>query len=141
MRWSWKLAASVVTVAALAVIAVAAATAANPHQKYTCTRETENGHEVQVDVPEPAVSGLTNAGFTCVPNAPDGGEDPGNEDPGNEDPATRIQATRSRERGSWGRGSRPCVGAWVELVRSRLGSTGSASGLLLDERSCVPRQR
>jgi hypothetical protein len=91
MGTPWKFAASALTVIALALIAMtAAAAAANPHQRYTCTKSTPNGNEVQVNVPEPAVAGLSNAGFTCVPNAPAGddppGEDPGGEDPGGEDP-------------------------------------------------------
>jgi hypothetical protein len=92
MRRFWKLAASSVALAALGVTAVTAAAAANPHQTYTCVRTTPSGNEVRVEVPEPAVSGLTNAGFNCVPNPPGGGgeedpnEDPGNGDPGNGDP-------------------------------------------------------
>jgi hypothetical protein len=86
MKWSWKLAASLATVAAFSVIAVAAATAANPHQMYTCVKVTPGGEVVQVEVPEPAVKGLTKAGYTCVPNPPSEEEDPGNEDPGDEGP-------------------------------------------------------
>jgi hypothetical protein len=82
MKTFWKLTASTVAVVALAAIAAATAAAVNPHQTYTCVKALPNGNQVVLVVPEPAVAALTNAGFTCVPNA-GGGEDPGGEDPGN----------------------------------------------------------
>jgi hypothetical protein len=87
MRTAWKLFVSLVAITALALMATATVPAANPNAGYTCIKETQNGHDVVVGVPEAAVPGLTNAGFTCVPNAgEDENEDPGDEGPGNEDP-------------------------------------------------------
>jgi hypothetical protein len=89
-------AASLVAISALGLFAATTVVAANPHTTYTCVKVKHNGEQdVQVNVPEPAVSGLTNAGFTCV--AVEGDEngdeetttDEGNtedEDPGYEEP-------------------------------------------------------
>jgi hypothetical protein len=81
---------------ALALITAATLAAANPHPTYTCVKVKENGQsDVSVNVPESAVAGLTNAGFTCVANATEGeGEDPGNEDPG-DDPGSDPAITSS----------------------------------------------
>jgi hypothetical protein len=87
MRTTWKLLAALVAITAMALVAATSLSAANPNAAYTCIKETENGNDVVVGVPEAAVPGLTNAGFTCVPNAgEDENEDPGDEGPGNEDP-------------------------------------------------------
>jgi hypothetical protein len=86
MKTTWKLVASLVAITALALTAATTISAANPDAAYTCVKVKENGQQdVQVGVPEAAVDGLTNAGFTCVAD-PGEGEDPGDEDPGNEDP-------------------------------------------------------
>jgi hypothetical protein len=87
-------AASLVAISALGLFAAATVVAANPHTMYTCVKVKPNGQDVQVNVPEPAVSGLTTAGFTCVATAGDeengddetGNDNPGNENPGDEDP-------------------------------------------------------
>jgi hypothetical protein len=85
MKTAWRLIASLVAIAALAVVAATTAAAANPHVMYTCVKEKPNGEGVvSVRVPEPAVSGLTNAGFTCVADADEEHEDPENEDPEND---------------------------------------------------------
>jgi hypothetical protein len=58
-----------VSLLALMVLAVSAATAAaaNPHTTYTCTKTKKHGgSDVRTSVPESALPGLTNAGFTCV---------------------------------------------------------------------------
>src|SRR5688572_23701431 len=68
MRITWKLVASLVSITTLALIAATTVTAANA--VYTCVKVKQNGQQdVRVGVPESAVSGLTNGGFTCVPNA------------------------------------------------------------------------
>jgi Flp pilus assembly pilin Flp len=93
MKTMRKEVASLVAIMALALIAATTVAAANPHQTYTCVKVMENGQsEVQVDVPEPAVAGLTNAGFTCVADETDE-EGPGNEDPGNEDPGDENEGS------------------------------------------------
>ena len=88
MRTTLKLVASLVAITALALMAATTVPAANPNAAYTCVKVKGNGQQdVRVGVPESAVAGLTNAGFTCVPNPGEGeGEDPGNEDSGNENP-------------------------------------------------------
>ena len=66
MRTIWKLTA-LLSVAALALFAAVSAGAGNPHPMYTCTKVKHNGDTVvQFHVPESAIRGLTNAGFTCV---------------------------------------------------------------------------
>ena len=84
---------ALVAITALALAAATSLLAANQNAAYTCVKEKQNGqHDVQVGVPESAVAGLTNAGFTCVLTVGDdetedpGDEDPGDEDPGDEDP-------------------------------------------------------
>ena len=87
-----KLIASLVVITALALMAATTVAAGNPHRTYTCVKVNGNGeHEVRVNVPEAAVPGLINAGFTCVLNPED--EDPGDPgdqgdpgDPGDDDP-------------------------------------------------------
>ena len=88
MRTAWKLFVSLVAIAALALMAATTLSAANPNAAYTCVKVKPNGdHEVRVGVPESAVSGLTNAGFTCVATeAEEEGEDSGDEGSENEDP-------------------------------------------------------
>jgi len=90
MRTTLKLVASLVAITALALMAATTVPAANPNAAYTCVKVKGNGQQdVRVGVPESAVAGLTNAGFTCVPNPGEGeGEDPGNEDSGNENPGS-----------------------------------------------------
>lgn len=100
MRTTWKLLAALVAITALALVAATTLSAANPNAAYTCVKEKNNGQQdVRVGVPESAVSGLTNAGFTCVATVGDdetddpgdeesGNEDPENEDPGNDDPGS-----------------------------------------------------
>lgn len=87
MKTACKLIASLIAITALALVAATTVAAGNPHAAYTCVKVKQNGQtDVRVDVPEPAVGGLTNAGFTCVANATEGeGEDPENEDLGNEE--------------------------------------------------------
>jgi hypothetical protein len=71
MRSKLRLAASLLATVALALIGATAVVAGNPHTTYTCTKPKKNGEtEVRVSVPEPSVGGLTNAGFTCVTEAP-----------------------------------------------------------------------
>jgi hypothetical protein len=72
MRTAWKLLASLVSITALALMAATTLSAANPNAVYTCIKVKNNGEEdVRVGVPEAAVSGLTNAGFTCVATVPE----------------------------------------------------------------------
>jgi hypothetical protein len=86
MKTMGKLIASLVAITALALMAATTVAAGNPHPTYTCVKMKENGKpEVRVNVPESAVPGLINAGFTCVLN-PGGGEDDDPGDPGDEDP-------------------------------------------------------
>ena len=67
MKTILRRAASLVAISALGLFAATTVVAANPHTMYTCVKAHPNGEQdVQVNVPEPAVSGLTNAGFTCV---------------------------------------------------------------------------
>jgi hypothetical protein len=82
-------AASLVAISALGLFAAATVVAANPHTMYTCVKVKPNGQDVQVNVPEPAVSGLTTAGFTCV--ATDGDEENGDDETGNENPGNENQ--------------------------------------------------
>jgi hypothetical protein len=112
--------APLVAIAALGLFAATTVVAANPHTMYTCIKAKPNGgQDVQVNVPEPAVSGLTNAGFTCVPSEGDeeetttgetttgnedttprddqGGDDqedegPAYEEPGNGNPGVAVEA-------------------------------------------------
>jgi hypothetical protein len=71
MRSNVTLAVSLLASMALALIAATAAVAANPHTTYTCTKTKNNGQtDVKTSVPEPGVGGLTNAGYTCVAEAP-----------------------------------------------------------------------
>ena len=54
-----------VTMALASTGAIAAA--AGPHTTYTCSKTKNNGDtDVKLAVPEPAVGGLTNAGWSCV---------------------------------------------------------------------------
>jgi len=70
MRSKLRLATSLLAVVALALIGTTAAVAENPHATFTCTKTKKNGPpDIRVSVPEPAVSGLTNAGFVCVADA------------------------------------------------------------------------
>jgi hypothetical protein len=98
MRTTWKLLVALVAISALALMAATSLAAANASAVYACVKVKPNGQEdVRVGVPESAVAGLSNAGFTCVATVGDdetedpgdeesGNEDPENEDPGNEDP-------------------------------------------------------
>ncbi len=100
MKTTWRLFASSVAITALALMAATTVAAANPNAAYTCVKVKENGQQdVRVGVPESAVSGLTNAGFTCVAN-PAEQENPGDEDPGNEDPGTEDPAEDPGDAGS-----------------------------------------
>ena len=120
MRTAWKLLASLVGITALALMAATTLPAANPNAAYTCVKVKENGQQdVRVGVPESAVAGLTNAGFTCVANPgeaedPSDGEDPGNDDPGNDDPGTEDSANEDDpgDAGS-GQASGPSVEVYV----------------------------
>ena len=61
-----------VSIAALALFAAMSAGATNPHATYTCTKVKHNGDtEVKANVPDSAVGGLTQAGYTCVANEDD----------------------------------------------------------------------
>ena len=88
MRTAWKLFVSLVVITALALLAATTLSAANPNAAYTCVKLKQNGdQDVRVGVPESAVSGLTNAGFTCVATeGEEEAEDPGDEGSENEDP-------------------------------------------------------
>ena len=82
-----RLAASLLAIAALALIGATAVVAGNPHTTYTCTKTKKNGEtDVRVSVPEPSVAGLTNAGFTCVVEATqeDEGDDQGDDQGGDQ---------------------------------------------------------
>jgi hypothetical protein len=101
MRLIRRLSGTLIAIAALALLVATTVAASNPHATYTCVKVKQNGDsDVRVDVPEPAVNGLTNAGFTCVADAvdePEDEEDPGNgeeEDPGNgeEDPGDEPES-------------------------------------------------
>jgi hypothetical protein len=70
MRRNLTLAVWLLATMALALIGATAA-AANPHTTYTCTKTKNNGQtDVKTSVPEPSLGGLTNAGYTCVAEAP-----------------------------------------------------------------------
>src|SRR4029450_4600993 len=103
MRTTWKLLVALVAISALALMAATSLAAANASAVYACVKVKPNGQEdVRVGVPESAVAGLSNAGFTCVatvgddetedPGDREAGngdaetEHPGNEDPGNSEP-------------------------------------------------------
>jgi hypothetical protein len=78
MRTMRKLSIVLIGIAALVLIAATTVASGNPHQTYTCVKVKQNGDEdVRVSVPEPAVSGLTNAGFVCVADVLDQGEGEG----------------------------------------------------------------
>jgi hypothetical protein len=99
----WRLTA-VLSITALALFAAVSAGAANPHATYTCTKVKHNGDtDTQVNVPESAVGGLTNAGFTCVPNEDDnqGNENQGNENQGNENQGNENQGASAPAPNSW----------------------------------------
>ena len=67
MKTILRRAACLVAISALGLFAAATVTAANAQAAYTCVKVKPNGQQdVRVGVPESAVSGLTNAGFTCV---------------------------------------------------------------------------
>jgi hypothetical protein len=72
MSKTWRLAAFV-SITALALFAAVSASADNPNTTYTCTKVKHNGDtDVQVNVPDSAVGGLTNAGYACVANEDEG---------------------------------------------------------------------
>ena len=76
-----ELAASLLTAAALASIAATSVAAGNPQTTYTCTKTKNNGDsDVRVAVPETAVAGLTNAGYTCVVDTSAGEGDQGEDE-------------------------------------------------------------
>ena len=78
MRTIGRLSGALIAIATLALFVATTVAAGNPHQTYTCVKVKRNGDsEVRVLVPEPAVGGLTNAGFVCVADAPDEGEGQG----------------------------------------------------------------
>ena len=81
MRAKLRLAASLLAIAAVALIAGSTVATASPHTTYTCTKTKHNGGtDVRVSVPENAVSGLTNAGFTCVAEPSTGDDQPAGDD-------------------------------------------------------------
>lgn len=76
MRRNLTLAVSLLAIMALALIGATAVVAANPHVMYTCTKTKKNGQtDVKTSVPETAVGGMNEAGFTCVAVAPADEED------------------------------------------------------------------
>jgi hypothetical protein len=78
MRMIGRLGGALVAIAALALFTATTIAAGSPHATYTCTKIKQNGDsDVRVLVPEPAVGGLTNAGFTCVADAQGDGEGEG----------------------------------------------------------------
>lgn len=87
MRRMRRVSAALLAIAALALFAATTVASGNPHATYTCVKVKQNGDsDVRVSVPEPAVSGLTNAGFTCVADTPGEGEGEGEiEDPGDDE--------------------------------------------------------
>ena len=112
MRTILRRAAPLIAIAALGLFAATTVVAANPHTMYTCVKAKPNGgQDVQVNVPEPAVSGLTNAGFTCVASEGDdetttgeeetttGNEEttPDDENPGDEEPGQGNQGDDNQE--------------------------------------------
>ena len=114
MKTVLRLGAALLAVAALALVAVATGAAGSPHATYTCVKEKRNGGtEVQVAVPEAAVGGLTNAGFTCVLESSAGGDEneeenedegedegenegPGASDTGSQPPSQLVEHVESR---------------------------------------------
>ena len=66
----WK-AAAVLSVAALALLAAVSAGAGNTQNLYTCTKEKNGKTDVVVHVPESALHGKQQAGFTCFAEASD----------------------------------------------------------------------
>jgi hypothetical protein len=111
---------AVLSITALALFAAVSAGAANPHPTYTCTKVKHNGDtDTQVNVPESAVSGLTNAGFTCAPNDDEnqGNENQGNENQGNENQGNENQGNENQgneNQGNENQGaSAPTPGSWV----------------------------
>jgi len=96
MRITWKLVASLVSIAALALIAATTVTAANA--AYTCVKVKPNGQQdVRVGVPESAVSGLTNGGFTCVPNAVEEQQDEEQQDEEQQDEEQQDEEQQDEE--------------------------------------------
>lgn len=75
MKTVLRVGASLLAATAFALVAVASGMAGSPHATYTCVKVTNGETEVRVAVPEPAVGGLTNAGFTCVPESSGGGSE------------------------------------------------------------------
>lgn len=66
MRSKPRLAVSLLATTALVLVTATAVVAANPHAMYTCTKTKNEKTDVKTSVPEPAVGGLTHAGYTCV---------------------------------------------------------------------------
>jgi hypothetical protein len=94
----WRLTA-VLSIAALALFAAVSAGAANPHPTYTCTKVKHNGDtDTQVNVPDSAVGGLTNAGFTCVANEDDnqGDDNQGDDNQGDDNQGNENQGNESQ---------------------------------------------
>src|SRR5262245_41936205 len=77
MKSKLRLAASLLAATAVVLMAATAIVAANPHTMYTCTKTKKNGTTEVKTVPEPAVDGQTQAGWTCVPEAEQGGQQGG----------------------------------------------------------------
>ena len=95
MRRNLTLAVWLLATMALALIGATAA-AANPHTTYTCTKTKNNGQtDVKTSVPEPSLGGLTNAGYTCVAEAPPAEDEVQEED---EVQTTKSRTTKSRKR-------------------------------------------
>ena len=96
MRITWKLVASLVSITTLALIAATTVTAANA--VYTCVKVKQNGQQdVRVGVPESAVSGLTNGGFTCVPNAVEEQQDEEQQDEEQQDEEQQDEEQQDEE--------------------------------------------
>jgi hypothetical protein len=87
MRTIWRLTAFV-SIAAVALLAAASAGAVGSQPTFTCTKVKQNGKtDVQVNVPEAAVGGLTNAGFTCGVNSSEEGSEPSVDEAADNDPS------------------------------------------------------
>src|SRR5262245_43572962 len=82
MSTIWRLTAFA-SIAALALFTALSAGAGNAGggATYTCTKAKRNGVDVRVNVPEAAIGGLRNAGFSCYEEQAD---EPGDDESGDQ---------------------------------------------------------
>ena len=110
MRTIGRITGALIAIAALALFVATTVAAGNPHQTYTCVKVKRNGDsDVRVSVPEPAVGGLTNAGFTCVADVPDQGD--GEEGEGEGEEGESGGEGQGDDQGSEDNGGQPELGS------------------------------